>query len=148
MLKEEKELCLDCRSQAAGHVLKQCHLHGHEATIVVYSDAEMREIVSVYWPMIASNVRRFTVKADHLETCQDCMKCSFPHHYLEGKILNLWRENSVMTDTRPSPVRVPDSLHLIESISYLICIHIPAVMVPGRIEAGDNSICKGELLRT
>ena len=105
---EKAELCLDCRSQAAGHVLQQCCLNGHEANIVIYSDAEMREAVPVYWPALASkrNVRRFTVKADHLKTCHDRMKCSFPHHYLEGKILNLWRENSVMTDRRPSSVRI------------------------------------------
>ena len=105
---EKAELCLDCRSQAAGHVLQQCCSNGHEATIVIYSDAEIREVVPVYWPALASkwNVRQFPVKADHLKTCHDRMKCSFPHHYLEGRILNLWRENSVITDRRPSSVRI------------------------------------------
>ena len=106
--KEKAELCLDCRSQAAGHVLQQCCLNGHEATIVVYSDAEMREVVPVHWPALAfkRNVRWFSVKADHLKKCHDHMKCSYPHHYLEGRILNLWRENAVVTDTRPSFVRI------------------------------------------
>ena len=109
MYKAKAELCLDCRFQAAGHVLQQCCLNGHEATIVVYSAAEMREIVPVYWPAHESemNVKRFyTVKADHLKMCHNRMKCSSPHHYLEARILNIWRENSVMINTRPSPVRL------------------------------------------
>ena len=109
MYKEKKELCLDCRSQAARNVVQQCRVNGHEATVVVYSDAQRREFVPVYWPVNASKVRSFTVKADHLRTCCDRMKCSFPHHYLERRILNLWREITVATDTRPSPVRIPNS---------------------------------------
>jgi len=83
-------------------------VNGHEATVVVYSDAEKREFVPVYWPVNASKVRWFTVKAHHLRTCHDRMKCSFPHHYLEQRILKLWREKAVATDTRPSPVRIPN----------------------------------------
>ena len=108
MYKEEKELCLDCRSQAAGNVLQQCNLNGHEASIVVYNDPERKEVVPVYWPVIAAkrNVPvRFSVKTHHLNTCHDRTECSFPHHYLEGMILNLWRENTVVTSTRPSSVR-------------------------------------------
>ena len=111
MYKEEKELCLDCRSQAAGHTMQQCRLNGHEANIVIYSDTERKEIVPVYWSAIASKLNvKFTVEEDHLRTCHDCTECSFPHHYLEARILNIWRENTVMTNTRPSSVRVPDSL--------------------------------------
>ena len=113
MYKEKKELCLDCRSQAAEHVVQQCQVNGHEATVVVYSDAEKRELVPVYWPVNASKVRWFTVKADHVRTCCDRMKCSLPHHYLERRILNLWREVTVATDTRPSPVRIPNSFRSI-----------------------------------
>ena len=107
---EQKELCLDCRSQAAGHVLQQCNLNGHEAKTVVYNDTERRELVPVYWPVNASkhNVHvKFTVRADHLSSCHDRTKCSLPHHYLEGRILNIWRENAVVTNTRPSSVRIP-----------------------------------------
>ena len=111
MYKEKKELCLDCRSQAAGHVLQQCNLKGHEANIVVYSDPERREIVPVYWPVNASKLNeRLKVTEEHLSTCRDQAKCSFPHHYLEEWILKLWRENTVVTNTRPSSVRIPDSL--------------------------------------
>ena len=122
MYKEKKELCLDCRSQAAEHVVQQCQVNGHEATVVVYSDAEKRELVPVYWPVNASKVRWFTVKADHVRTCCDRMKCSLPHHYLERRILNLWREVTVATDTRPSPVSIySKQLHL--TIADLCRVH-------------------------
>ena len=123
MYKEEKELCLECRSQAAEHVVQQCRVNGHEATVVVYSDAQRREFVPVYWPVNASKVRWFTVKADHLRTCRDRMKCSFPHHYLEQRILNLWRQKAVATDTRPSPVRIPNIVSSTLLI-YVECISI------------------------
>ena len=135
MYKEKKELCLDCRSQAAEHVVQQCRVNGHEATVVVYSHAQRREFVPVYWPVNASNVRWFTVKADHLRTCHDRMKCSFPHHYLEQRILNLWRQNSVATDTRPSPVSIPNSFSSTLLI-YVECISIISIMIHAEMVLG------------
>jgi len=123
MYKEKKELCLDCRSQEVEHVVQQCRVNGHEATVVVYSDAEKREFVPVYWPVNASKVRWFTVKAHHLRTCHDRMKCSFPHHYLEQRILNLWRQKAVATDTRPSPVSIPN-IFSSTLLIYVECISI------------------------
>ena len=114
MYVEQMELCLDCRCQAAERLPLQCQLKRHETSIVVYSDAKSRELVPVHWPVNASKLplnKRFTVTKEHLNTCHDRMECSSPHHYLEGRILNLWRENSVVTSTRPSPVRIPDSLY-------------------------------------
>ena len=110
--KEENEVCLDCRSQAARHVVQQCRVNGHEATVVVYSDAQRREFVPVYRPVIASRLNvEFLVNKDHLSTCHDPTECSIPHHYLEARILNVWRENTVMTSTRQSLVRVPSSFN-------------------------------------
>ena len=120
---EKKELCLDCKFQAAEHVVQQCRLNGHEATVVIYSDAVKRELVPVYWPGSPSKGRWFTVKADHLRTCHDRMKCSFPHHYLEQRILNLWRQKAVATDTRPSPVSIPN-IFSSTLLIYVECISI------------------------
>ena len=126
--KEQKELCLDCRSQTAQRILQQCQKeHKARLRFVVYSDADCREIVPVHWPIKLSRMPpyvRFTVKAEHLNTCGDPTACSFPHHYLEARILNLWRENSVVTSTRPSLVRIPDSpsfntMHITSYIMYL-----------------------------
>ena len=138
----ENEVCLDCRSQTARHIVQQCRLNGHEATVVVYSDAQRREFVPVYWPVIASRQNvKFVVNIDHLSTCHDRTECSIPHHYLEARILNVWRENTVMTSTRPSLVRVPSSINFNRrSICYLNWIFIHAVLVLGRVEEGSNSL--------
>ena len=118
--KVKDEVCLDCRSQTAQHVVQQCRLIGHEATVVVYSDAQRREFVPVYQPVIASRLNvKFVVNIDHLRTCHDRTECSIPHHYLEAKILNVWRENTVMTSTRPSLVRVTSSINFNRGISVI-----------------------------
>ena len=140
--KEENEVCLDCRSQAAEHVVQQCHVNGHEATVVVYNDTERREFVPVYRPVIASRQNvKFVVNIDHLTTCHDRTECSVPHHYLEAGILNVWRENTVLTSTKSSLVRVTSSINFnTRYICYLNCIFIHTVLVLGRVKAGSNSL--------
>ena len=131
MYVEQMELCLDCRCQAAEQVLQQCQ--GHKASIVVYNDAKSRELVQVHWPGNAFMPPKFTVNEKHLITCgHDRKECSSPHHYLEGRILNLWRENTVVTSTRPSPVRIvlnPDSCSLYSKVYRLLIISsVPSFM--------------------
>ena len=126
---EQIELCLDCRCQAAELLLQQCQLKGHKGSIVVYSDAECRELVPVHWPVNASKLplnERSTVTEEHLNICDDRTECSSPHHYLEAKILNQWRENTVVINTRPSPVRIPNSLYPIYRM--LITSSVPSLM--------------------
>ena len=126
---EQKELCLDCRCQAVEQLLQQCQLKRHKTSIVVYSDAKSRELVRVHWPVNASKLpsnARFTVTKEHLNICHDRTECSSPHHYLEAWILNQWRENTVVTNTRPSPVRIPSSLY--PMYRMLITSSVPSFM--------------------
>ena len=101
-LKAESELCLDCRFIAVEGLLRNCHSGNHKASVVVYKHRDTKEIVPVKWPKTVPNG---PFKVQHPQhSCREPKCCTFQHHVLQTKILNLWKCSTVPASTEPPPV--------------------------------------------